>query len=902
MIVRSEYSFRQVFGTVKEVIEQLPSWGGVLADDGCWGHVPAAKEAKLQGKHLVLGCRFTHGGRPVVAIPHSPAGLKGLYGMVADGFDLARAAEEDVSLAIFGQSGANFGPRAMGCYVPGLSSPAMGFSVATGDNLFPTPGDRILWNLMLGRVARQRAGSAHILSPQELVGEGATREQVARLREVVETSDTPLPVAENIKFPVPDAHSELVAQCEAELIRRGLAKEPYRERLTRELRLIAEKNFADYFLVIGDMLQYAKKHMLVGPARGSSCGSLVCWLMRITEVDPIIHDLIFERFIDVNRFDLPDIDIDFPDTKRHMVIEYLGQKYGQHNVAHIGNIIRYKAKSALTDVAKEVGVPLWELDKLKDVMIERSSGDMRSGSCLADSMNELDVGRELLKKYPVLEQATRLENHARSSGVHAAGIIVCNRPVSEYCGLKDGVAQLDKKMAEAVNMLKIDALGLRTLSVIEECCGLINKPIEEMYSLPLDDKQVFKLINEQRFSGVFQFEGIALQSVAKQINIESFNDIAAITALARPGPLSSGETTRWVAGKRNGATYLHAALIPYTQEEYGCIIYQEQVMRVCREIGGFSWADTAAIRKLMSSRTGNEAFAKWGDKFKAGAMERSVSESDATRIWKAIDQMGSWAFNKSHAVAYGIVSYWTAWLKAHHPTEFAVANLRHSRDDDGAMAMLREFMRDGGFRFVPIDPEHSTTQWEFANGTLLGPLTGLKGCGEKTAKEILLRRNNGMKMTARQKKLLEGTSKFENYAPCYRKWSHLYDNPLKHFKTVERLHYINEVEENTGEKQYVVIGKLIKKNLRDLNEEKYLIRRNGRRVPDEESNMLLFYIEDDTGRILCMINAKKYFQIGKKIVEEAALGQWFAVKGSVPSAFRMMHVGQVKWLNEGDGK
>jgi len=513
----------------------------------------------------------------------------------------------------------------------------------------------------------------------------------------------------------------------------------------------------------------------------------------------------------------------------------------------------------------------------------------------------LNVCKELLTKYPVLAVAGRLEYHARSAGTHAAGIIVCNTPVTDYCAVENGGAQVDKKMAESLNMLKIDALGLRTLSVIDETCRLIGKPREEMYDLPLDDQAVFDLLNEHRYSTVFQFEGASLRSVARQITVDRFSDIAAITALCRPGPLSGGETRRWIAGKATGRIeYLHPALEPYTKDTFGTIVFQEQIMRVCREMGGFSWADTAKIRKLMSNREGAEAFGKWGDQFKAGAKQNGIAEQDAARIWKAIDQMGSWCFNLSHAVAYGIVSYWTAWLKAHHPVEFAVANLRHAKDDDAAKSTLRELMReDNGIDFIPIDSERSTDKWEFEGKMLLGPLTGLPGCGSKTAREILTRRAQGIALTPRHLKLLNGESKFADYAPTRKRWGAMYDEPQKYFKTVDVIDEITTLVEHEGEGRFCVIGRLLKKNLRDLNEEKHLVKRNGRRLPDDEKDVLFFHLEDDTGQLLCRIGADKFRALGKRIVEEAPIGQWFAVVGKLPDwTFKLLFVENVKWLVE----
>jgi DNA polymerase III alpha subunit len=304
----------------------------------------------------------------------------------------------------------------------------------------------------------------------------------------------------------------------------------------------------------------------------------------------------------------------------------------------------------------------------------------------------------------------------------------------------------------------------------------------------------------------------------------------------------------------------------------------------------------------MSGRKGNEAFAKYEKQFIAATTGKGMAATDAEKVWKSVNTMGSWAFNKSHAVAYGLLSYWTAWLKAHHPLEFAVANLRHAKmtaTSDSTLATLRELMRENnGIEFVPVDPEKSTERWEFEGNRLLGPLTGLKGCGPKTAREICLRRENGIAMSGRHKTLLAGVSRFADYAPTHRIWGDLYNHPEKHFKTVRRLDECTEVTTGDPNRQFAVLGKIIKKNLRDLNDEKYLIKRKGKRVPDDKRDMLLFNIEDDSGRILCCIGSKRYATLGAPIVERAPIGQWIVVTGRVVTDFNMLQVERTKWLSE----
>jgi DNA polymerase III alpha subunit len=901
MFVRTEFSLREAFGPVAEVVNRLPQWGGIVADWGCWSHVDFVKECAKQEKKSVLGSRIRiiheledKSGQDVIIVPRNTDGLRAMYQAISLGYTQKY-----------------YVPRLMKHQLPAdceIISPSMVFSRAganTGrevyascDNFYPSVRDRRTWQIMLGRAARLRPGPMHITTEDELVAEGATDLQLARMRRLVEECDTPLPKAENIKFGVPDPDRELSDMCWFELGKRQLHRnEIYKARLTKELGLIAEKKFADYFLVISDMIKYAKQHMLVGPARGSSAGSLVCWLTRITEIDPLEHDLIFERFVDVNRMDLPDIDIDFPDTKRHMVMTYLEEKYTAANVAHIGTVIRYKPKSALTDVAKEIGVPLFELDKLKDVLIERSSGDARAGQCLQDSIDQLEVGKALVTKYPLLTEACRLEFHARSVGVHAAGIVVCNDAVRNYAPVVDGSIQADKKMAEKLNMLKIDALGLRTLSVVEEACALAGIDPFSMYKLPLDDQATLDVFNNRRYAGVFQFEGIALQSIANQIEFTEFEDIAAITALARPGPLSSGETSNWVLRKtgQQAITYHHPMIKRFAEHTYGCIIYQEQVMKITRELGNFSWADTGKIRKLMSESRGDESFGAYEKQFVLGAGQNGIEPADALRIWRAINTFGSWAFNRSHAVAYGLLSYWTAWLKAHHPMPLIVANLCNSKHDDATLTMLREAVNEG-IEYIPFSPEKSQVNWSYDGNVLYGGLLCLPGIGAKTAMEIQNRKFNGMKLTNRQQKLLLGTSKFADPFPTRSRFGHMYDNPTEHLHNCSRINFTQDVDIGDPSFVYVVLGKLVKKNLLDINDTKYVTRRGGKRVPEDRRLMLIFHLEDDTGRILCCINGKHYLRLGKKITEEAAIGDWFAVRGVVTTDFKMLQVSAVKWL------
>jgi len=326
------------------------------------------------------------------------------------------------------------------------------------------------------------------------------------------------------------------------------SKGEYKDRYDREIKLIKEKEYTDYFLIVADLIRWSKQRMFVGPSRGSSAGSLVCYLLGITEVDPIPYDLIFERFIDETRKDLPDIDIDFPDNKRDMVIKYLIKKYGEDKVKHIAIVSKMKARVAISEWCKGLMIPEYETEALKNAVIERSRGDARAAMCLLDTFETTDIGKEFLENFPNMHSVSQIEDHPRHHGVHAAGIIICNNPIHKYCGVsgRDNVSMVDKYAAEYLNLLKIDVLGLRTLSVLADAAKQVGMDHNDFYKLDLEDKKVFKIFNKMRIQGIFQFEGYSLSQLTRKMGIKRFDDIVAITSLARPGALYSGGANRYV--------------------------------------------------------------------------------------------------------------------------------------------------------------------------------------------------------------------------------------------------------------------------------------------------------------------------------------------------------------------
>lgn len=537
----------------------------------------------------------------------------------------------------------------------------------------------------------------------------------------------------------------------------------YAIRLDYELDLIRSKNFESYFIIVADMVRYAKQHMLVGPSRGSAAGSLVCYLLGITEIDPIPAGLFFERFIDENRTDLPDIDLDFPDKKRQMVFDYMAEKYGRENVAHLGTITKYRAKSALDHIGKILRIPFADLDEVKSVLVQYAPGDARYNKSLEDTFKDTDIGRKFITEHPEAQAAAQIEGHASHTGVHAAGLLVCGDKITNYAVVDHkGIAHVEKEAAEQLGLLKIDVLGLRTLGILEELDI-------DWYSLKFNDQKVFDVFNSGRLCGIFQFEGNAMRGVSKSMEFHSIEDLCIAVALARPGPLNSGIDKKFFKG---GIEAIHPSL----KNTRGLPIYQEQTMAIVHDIGGFDWTDTIAIRKLISKSKGKEAIDDYLDQFIEGSSKQGFDEIAARKLWNTINEMGSYQMNKAHTFSYAVISYWTAYFKAHHPLEFTAACLRNAKNDDSAILLLREMYREG-FEHIPFDIEKSEANWCVKDGKLYGGFTALRGVGKVKAERYIGAREEG-KLTDKQRAfLLHADNTFGNIFPFHTNYQHLYDDP-----------------------------------------------------------------------------------------------------------------------------
>lgn len=796
-----------------------------------------------------------------------------------------------------------------------------GFNLlAMSDNNYVNEGDRELYRVAIGRFANSGTYPQHILSDDEWRAATSLmlppEFQEVALRNRASALSYCRAELRKATLLSPEKPKTLREMCidGAKRLNVDLTNQIYAERLDRELALIAEKKFEDYFYIIADLVAWAKQNMVVGPARGSSCGSLVCYLLGITAIDPIPYDLLFERFIDHTRSDLPDIDIDFSDERRNMLFEYAERKYGKDRVARLGTVGSFMPKSALNQVGIALKIPPWTISKVSDSIIQRSSGDSRALQQLEDTLNDTMAGKELVAKYPNVVIAGRMEGHPTVPSQHAAGVLLTEEPLRNFVAVnaRTRASMCDKKDAEELGLLKIDALGLTQLSIFERTLELIGKPERSsvLESIPLDDPAAFEVLNRGHYSGIFQFMGGALKSLSDQITFTSVNDLIAITALARPGPMATGGANMWVKRKtgKEPIHYAHPLLEPYLRDTLGIIVYQEQVMQICREIGELSWGDVNALRRAMSKSLGEEFFNQYGDKWKVNAVKRGIPTSDVDTIWKDLCAFGSMGFNKAHAVAYGLVSYWCCWLKAHHPVEFAAATLDAESDPSRQIAMLRELEAEG-IGYVPIDPQLSSDKWQPSGNKLIGPLTNVKGIGPAAVREILDCRKTGKPLSQGiASKLASAETPIDTLYPVRDRVKQLCPD-LKKLKIYSDITPIKEVQCKSEPYEVVIIGVVRKIAPRDENEPVNVGRRLDRakqkgnlrpgwdgKLKGPTQSLNTFFI-DDSGEVFCKIDRYIYERYGKEMVERGRPGkEIYAVKGTVPPDFRMISVSAVRYI------
>ena len=539
--------------------------------------------------------------------------------------------------------------------------------------------------------------------------------------------------------PKKDAHKQLIELCNDAIKEKGLNDDTYIKRLEEELQVIKDKDFSSYFLVVGDMVRWAKENeILVGPGRGSAAGSLVCYLLGITEVDPIKFDLLFFRFINPERNDFPDIDTDFMDRRRGEVKEFLRKKF--KNVASISTYQYFKDKGVVRDAARVFDVPLGEVNKaLKGI----------------ETFEEFESNKNVdwfKQKYPeVISFASDLRGRIRSVGIHAAGVVVAKDPISNYAPIETRsddsddisgrvpVVAYDMDQAAEIGLIKFDVLGLKTLSVIQDTVKSIKdrhgKDID-LHSLPLDDKLVFEDLSNGFTKGVFQAEATPYTNLLIKMGVDKFEDMVASNALVRPGAMNT-VGAEYLARKRGDkmVQYVHPIMQPFTERTYGVIIYQEQVMQACVHLGGMSWSEADKVRKIIGKKKDAKEFDVFKDRFIEGA-RNYISKEQAEHLWHDFEAHAGYSFNRSHAVAYSMLSYWTAWLKHYYPIEFVFALLKNEGNKDTRTEYLLEAKRLGIKVLLPHVNE-SELDFSIQGNSIRFGLSNVKYISENIGKKII---------------------------------------------------------------------------------------------------------------------------------------------------------------------
>ena len=521
-----------------------------------------------------------------------------------------------------------------------------------------------------------------------------------------------------------------------------------KDRLDLELERFISKDYANYFLVVYDYVQWCKKNgIMVGPGRGSVGGSLVAYALNITEIDPLEFSLSKDRFISEARHDAPDIDLDFEDNKREQLLEYLKEKYGEERYAKIITYSRWHAKGVLRDMGRIFDIPMDEINNICNVVITRSGGDARQNACVEDTFNEFENAKEFRKKYPeACDIAIKLEGNIRNVGVHAAAVILTENPIDNYIPVTKLNGEIcsawEKKEVESAGLIKFDILGLKTLSVINETLQNIKKSKDLEVILPrkFDDKKVFdEVLSKGKTLGIFQLETTGMSKLSKQLGINNFKTLYDATTLYRPGPLHSGQTADYVLrhlGKKEWE-YDHKLLEPITKETHGLILYQEQVMQIMYELGSFSWATAEASRKIMTKSQGKDAFNKMRAEFIRNAKrDHKIPEEESEKIFDVVCTFGSYGFNKSHACEYSIISYWCAWLKTYYPAEFFASLLTREQDAN----QISNYVRDAKEFGVTVSLPHinkSKLGYNIIGNEIVAGIDSIFGLGIKSAEKLI---------------------------------------------------------------------------------------------------------------------------------------------------------------------
>jgi DNA polymerase-3 subunit alpha len=514
-----------------------------------------------------------------------------------------------------------------------------------------------------------------------------------------------------------------------------------------ELDVIRQMNFAGYFLIVQDFVGFAKDRGIpVGPGRGSAAGSIVCYALRITDIDPLRFNLLFERFLNPERVTMPDIDIDFCDEKRNQVIDYIKKKYGSHSVSQIITFGKMKARAVIRDVGRVLSMPLPEVDRIAKMVPEGPKVDLETALAQNKELREVaELDAEHRKLFAI---SLVLEGMNRHSSTHAAGVVIAPGDLTDYVPLYrssngDITTQFDMKSIEDIGLLKVDFLGLRNLTVIDDTLKMLKKQNVQLTldQLPDKDEKTLAIFGEGLTIGIFQFESAGMRDYLKKLKPSGIEDLIAMNALYRPGPME------WIddfIARKHGRTkigYLHPLLKDILEETYGIIVYQEQVMQIASKLAGFNLGEADLLRRAMGKKD-PVLMQQQRAAFVKGVKANTIDEHTANQIFDLMDRFAGYGFNKSHATCYSIVAYQTAYLKAHYPLEFLAANLTSEMNNTSRVVILANEVRNMGTEILPPDINRSEVHFVPDKGGIRYGLHAIKNVGERAAESIVAARKN----------------------------------------------------------------------------------------------------------------------------------------------------------------
>lgn len=641
--------------------------------------------------------------------------------------------------------------------------------VATNDCHYIEPEHAIPHNILLNLSDKNGADYTQLRYGTDQIYFKSAKEMVKLFKKFKGATENTLEIESKInvelefneylfpKFPIPkDAAEQSLDEYFQKLAREGLKKKfpnPAPEIIKRfefEIDTIIKMGFAGYLLIVQDFINAAKSSNIpVGPGRGSVAGSLVAYALGITDIDPLKYGLLFERFLNPERKSMPDIDVDFADDKRSEVIEYVRQKYGANSVSQIITFNRLSSKAVIRDVARVLKIPIPTVNKITK-WIPSKFGKVYSIDQALNEVPELKWVRESKETeiQNLIKYAKVLEGMNRNSSKHAAGIVITPGDVSDYVPLSNAVSQTDivtqynMKELEYAGLLKMDFLGLRTLTIIRDTISLVEKNHGikiEIDKIPLDDEKTYQIFWKGQTTGIFQFESAPMREYLKKLKPTSINDLAAMNALYRPGPM---EFIDDFIERKHGikkVEYLHPFLEGILKETYGVIVYQEQVIQIAHKVAGMSLAEADILRRAIGKKD-LAAMKQQKEKFIKGAISNGLPEKTAEEIYSSIDKFANYGFNKSHAVAYSLIAYQTAYLKAHYTPEFLAANLKNEFDNTSKVTSFLEDCRKLKIIVYPPDVNNPSVYFDVENGKIKFGLSSIKNVGVNAVEDIIQNR------------------------------------------------------------------------------------------------------------------------------------------------------------------